>query len=694
MPIEETKTDTMQKARTLVREGKYEQTIDALREAENREIKTSEYYLILGLSFYKMGDFLKAIQAFEAAKPESLELKTYIAYLYLLAGNAADAKKITQNLLDEYGDLPDIYVLKGNIKLKEENYEEASNFFKKASKLSPMSVKAIIGLANTFFFQRNFVKAEEFYLKGVYMSDTPGTYIALSNFYKRLRRYEDAENNIKIALKTHPENQHLLLALLNIYIKRGSNKEALNLIDSLITFFPNSTELKIKKIKTQLILGKTEEALQGIETLQAKFAAKTPYYVLLLKGEYYLRIGDLKQALYNFNNAFTKNSTSYETNYFLGLLNLLRGNYRSARQFLEKSIFIFPGFTRPHILLSYIYLSEKKYKLATEHCKIVLHLEPDNEAAHSLNGLSLFMQGFVREAKYEFDVVQKINPENIFASYITLLGTLRSIDQENVTSPKNGPGLSQVERLLLDFEFITERKVSLSEAKKRVLEYLEHSPNYLSYLLSGLYFEKKGDLPFASRLFEKSVMEKNPSVISYYKLAEMRHNQGKNKEAIQLLKKAIETNEYFIKSYRVLGNLYEEENDFASARDIYKEALALFPDDPYLLNNLGWLTLTYVKDKSSAYSYLREAVTQKPDDPDFLDSMAWWYFENREYTQAIALLKKAIKLPTHKPLLYYHLGYAYKKKGNKELALKNFNKALTLPMAEKYKNEIARILAE
>ena len=47
-----------------------------------------------GLAFFKLEDYRSAVQSLEAAQPQSVTLQAYLAYLYLLLGEAAKAKAL------------------------------------------------------------------------------------------------------------------------------------------------------------------------------------------------------------------------------------------------------------------------------------------------------------------------------------------------------------------------------------------------------------------------------------------------------------------------------------------------------------------------------------------------------------------------------------------------------------------------
>jgi tetratricopeptide (TPR) repeat protein len=228
--------------------------------------------------------------------------------------------------------------------------------------------------------------------------------------------------------------------------------------------------------------------------------------------------------------------------------------------------------------------------------------------------------------------------------------------------------------------------------EKKFEEYIKTSPNYLVFLLVGNFYKEQRNFVKAAEYFQKAIAADGNSVTSYYHLAEVEARTGDKSTALVHLQKAIEINPYFVKAYRALGSLYEEEKDYLAARSIYNKGLRYAPEDSTLLNNLAWINLVHFADKAGAYLLLRKAINLAPDDPDIQDSLGWWYYLNNDYHQAIALLKQSVQATPDNPLFRYHLGMASLKAGEERLALSNLKKALQLGIEKEYKAQILEIV--
>ncbi len=677
---ESERSDSLSLSRESFRNSRYTDTLWHLRRINDEEAKTEEYYLMQGVSFFKTGDLNKSIVSFEKVKPGSVELQTYIAYLYLLVGDSDKAMELSEYIESQYGPISALYVLKGNICLKRNAFAEAEKFFTIALKLQKDSTKAMIGLANLFFSQRNFAKAEEYYLRALFVADNDiSVYIALSNYYVAMNRYDDAENNLLMGLQIAPDNANLLILLSNIYTKAKKYSKVVHVLKKALMKHPDSVSLNIRIAKLYLHLDQFDEAYKIIQYLRDRKV--DDYYVSMLLGEYYIRKNEFRLALSTFNKLQKTNTGSYKLNYYLGLIYLFENKLMLSKQFLHKSITAYPGFGKTHLLLAFVYLHLKQYNLASEHASLVLQLEPGNMSGHVINGISLYLQGFLNEADYEFELVGGSNSDN---PIIFFFNTIKAVADENYDQAERELSeidFNYIERLFLELEVMKLTGLAGGDAEKRLRQYEEDSPSYLSFILMGNFYMDKGDVARAYEYFENSIALNDRCIIPYYYQAEIESGKGDLEPAISLLNKVIELNPRLRKAYVALGGLYERTNDFNAARSTYQQGLEHWPNDSTLLNNLAWVYLVNFKDKASASAYIRRAITISPDNVSVKDTFGWYYYCSNQFERAVGILKDVVLENPYNSLYQFHLGMSLFKNGDKELA------AVHLEIARELKDE-------
>lgn len=676
--------EKLQRTRAFLRDKRYYEVLALLQEIDKDIENSPEYYRIQGVSFFKLKDYHRAVVALEKAKPKSLMLQIHLAYLYLLLGDAKKARALADTIEHQYGQTPEVCILKGNISLKEHRYHNAEQYFHLALQSDNFSTKAYIGLGNTYLLHRYFLKAEENYMKALLLStNETGPYVALTHYYIARRQYDDAEYIINIAINRFPENVNLLMLLSNVYIKIGKGLEALEILKKALKSPLHSDSLKIQIIRLYFHLNRLDEAHHLIHELLEHHGEG--YYLLIMLGEYHLRKNNIEQALLNFDRSLMMNDNFYLTNYYLGIIHLMKSHLRLAVKFLEKSVQNYPGFAKAHLLLSCIYMYLKKYSLAAEHANLVLQLDPGNVPAHLVNGIALYMNDFLKEAKYEFEVVEHLDGKHSATHLLQALLALEVGDIDEAKKFSSKLDFHQSEKLFLELETAKFARFDREHIEKRVELFARKPMNYLTLLLMGSYYRERKDLSKAEEYFRNAIAVNNDGVIAYYYLAELEALKGNEAAAIAYLEKAVAANPYFPKAYRALGSLYEKEKDFVKAKLTYEQGLKYAPEDSTLLNNLAWVSLVHLADKPAAYVHIRKARSIAPDDPDIQDTHAWWYYLSADYSQSTALLKKIVEAYPDHPLYRYHLGWAALKSGDNVMAVVNLKKALELGIEDDYK---------
>lgn len=115
----------------------------------------------------------------------------------------------------------------------------------------------------------------------------------------------------------------------------------------------------------------------------------------------------------------------------------------------------------------------------------------------------------------------------------------------------------------------------------------------------------------------------------------------------------------------------------AAEKDL-KAALVLQPDQPYVLNYLGYSWIDHGVHTDEATSMIEKAARLQPDDGYIVDSLGWAYYKQGKYHEASAMLERAIELSPYDPTINDHLGDAYWQVGRKNEARFQWQRAMTL----------------
>ncbi|MGC1777558.1 MAG: tetratricopeptide repeat protein [Xanthobacteraceae bacterium] len=126
------------------------------------------------------------------------------------------------------------------------------------------------------------------------------------------------------------------------------------------------------------------------------------------------------------------------------------------------------------------------------------------------------------------------------------------------------------------------------------------------------------------------------------------------------------------------GICYERSNQWPLAEADMTKALALYPDQPLVLNYLGYSWVDKGVHLDQGMDMIRKAVEQRPDDGYIVDSLGWAYFRTGNYDEAVKNLERAVELKPEDPTINDHLGDAYWRVGRRLEAHFQWSQAVDL----------------
>lgn len=233
-------------------------------------------------------------------------------------------------------------------------------------------------------------------------------------------------------------------------------------------------------------------------------------------------------------------------------------------------------------------------------------------------------------------------------------------------------------------------------AYARMAEYLAPDDADTVLLVASI-LEGQGQHALASTEFDK-IGRDNPA----YLQAELGRagaliESGRTDAAIEALQRAAKENPDRADIWNMLGDIYRREERFGEAADAYDKALAhvdtktdiywglyfargicnerlkkwpeaeadfrkaleLKPDQPSVLNYLGYSYIERKEKLDEALKMIEKAVAERPDDGAFVDSLGWGLYRLGRYEEAVTQMERAVELMPVDPVLNDHLGDVY-----------------------------------
>lgn len=185
-------------------------------------------------------------------------------------------------------------------------------------------------------------------------------------------------------------------------------------------------------------------------------------------------------------------------------------------------------------------------------------------------------------------------------------------------------------------------------------------------------------------------IELNPNNIELYGyIAPAYYNIKQYDKAIEVYKKALAAVDSTDTEHRsmFLGGMGDAKfsmGDTIGAFALYDQAIEIDPNNVSILNNYAYFLTLCNRDLDKAERMSAKTVQAEPQNATFLDTYAWVFYKRKEYTMAQLYIEMAIKNERRPSSdIYDHYGDILLAVGNKQEALKQWEKALELDAGNK-----------
>ncbi len=138
---------------------------------------------------------------------------------------------------------------------------------------------------------------------------------------------------------------------------------------------------------------------------------------------------------------------------------------------------------------------------------------------------------------------------------------------------------------------------------------------------------------------------------------------------------------------------FQESDRWPEAERDLTAALKQRPDEPELLNFLGYSWIDRGEKLPQALAMVQKAVDGDPKSGAMLDSLGWGYYRLGDYKMAVSKLEEAVVIEAGDPDVNNHLGDAYWRVGRTIEARFQWRRVLTLEPSPKLKAEVEAKLA-
>lgn len=341
----------------------------------------------------------------------------------------------------------------------------------------------------------------------------------------------------------------------------------------------------------------------------------------------------------------------------LGLLSQLQERPEDALEYARQTLKVHPRSTAATLLESSVLHHLNRTDEAIARLAAMLEHHPHHLRLR-LQYARLLVNQDLSKAHQQFEILVQQHPED---PDLLLSLALVAMEEKNLDSAANA--LEQ----LLDFEakasianfYLGQVSELRGERKRAVLHYLQVQPgeNFLQANVNLLnIMVSEGDLLSASQHIER-VVTARPELADNYQLlhaqALTRHDYLEAADAVLTQALTRSPNNADLRYSRAL--VYEKQNQLPKAEQDLRLILTREPNNPLVLNALGYMLADRTQRLAEAQEFLLQAVALSPEDPAIIDSLGWLYFRLGDYSEALVLLRRAYHLYPD-PEVAAHLG--------------------------------------
>jgi tetratricopeptide (TPR) repeat protein len=506
----------------------------------------------------------------------------------------------------------------------------------------------------------------------------------LASFKFRYRSVDDAIALMRQYIEQNSEQYRFRFDLAEIYERNQQPAEAARIYNAIVEddgLKQNGLEARNKLALLDIKAGKLDNARQLVNEVLAHDKANEN--ALLLLAGFKINDEEYDAAIIDLRTVLRDNPRSAKALGLLGQAYSIKGSNELAIESYTKAYQLNPGTPAIANQLARMLLQRSNPQQADDILQRSI-----NQGNNSIDAVKLLTQVKLvlrdwDQAERLADQLTKVEGEEATSQQVMgLVLQGRQKHDESISAFKKAHELApESSRPVLALVETYIRNNRIGDARRFLNSILEQNKdNLTANLLIGQLnvIENKPDEAIS---YFKRVVDINPRLdLGYRNLSStyVRENQLDKAEAINL-KGLEQLPDSSILSIN-LASIYERQLKFDQAIAIYESMLERNPDLIVAKNNLASL-LTDHRDDQESLDRARRIATEFRDSavPQFRDTYAWAAVRSGlNLEEAVALLEGIVKENAQIGVYHFHLGEAYRKKGDTENAIAYLQKTVEL----------------
>ena len=425
-----------------------------------------------------------------------------------------------------------------------------------------------------------------------------------------------------------------------IAYRMDHDSQALELTQRWLVLAPKDFDARQLQAVVNTRLGHVDAAADEIETL----LRDTPSYSFLLAGELLGDEAGAASSLPVMRKLTAAHPQSAEAHFALARLALQNQQAKLAVSEAQRAVELKPQWDQAVVLEAQALVVADRNDDVVKLLRSRLKAVPDNTILQLAYADLLAQAGQSATAETEFSAILKQHPRNADALYA--LGLLA------LQANRLGVARDYFTRLLVTGQRNNDAFYFLGNTTEMAKQYAQAMQWYqqvdggqywLPAQIASARLLLAQHQPAQARDYMDKLAAADSDDAVQFRLAEAQlfSDAGDNQTALQVFNQALMENPGNADLLYSRALLWESLGQVGQAEADLRLILRRQPDNANALNALGYTLTIYSNEYQKARSYIEMALRLKPDDPAIMDSMGWVEYQLGDYPKALGYLRKA-----------------------------------------------------
>ena len=461
------------------------------------------------------------------------------------------------------------------------------------------------------------------------------------------KRYVEAAEAARLWVELQPDSSEARESLASVLMEIDKPVEAQLHFEKILAIANDNNNLNLAFLRVASLLGRQSNrtsALELMRTLVAKYPQNPSAHFGL--SHLSVRVDELEDAIHAVDQALSLRPDWEEAALFRARILISQRDAQAAQSYYEEYLTSFPRSSMMRINYARYLVDLKQWEKARAQFKQVIKNNPNNADGTYAVGLLSLQTNKLEDAEKYLRLALKLKPNN--------------------------------HQALIYLGQVAEQRKRYVDAEKWYRKIPSGEYYFEAQMRHAIVIAKQGNLAGARKHLHNTTPNNNQQRVEMSLAEEQMLREAKDyQEALNVLNNALTKLPEHIDLLYARALIAEKLDDL----DLHERDLRVImkrdPGNAHALNALGYTLADRTDRYKEALELIERALALKPDDPFILDSLGWVHYRMGNTAEAISFLKQALNLRNDAEISA-HLGEVLWVTGDKYEAKSVWRRALKL----------------